>query len=435
MIMKKRILLSLALLTGMLHVVPTFAQNESVVTLAGNAYITASPKSEGGHRMRGAFIDEGRSAIRNWNDKETVVSFYFRTMNKGKMTVALKAMGHSQIEVSLFGKTKKVKLNSDELAKVELGTFNVKEPGYVKMDIRGLKMNDGKSFGNVHSVLVNGNVGEIVRVDEKFSTHFGRRGPSVHLGYPFPREEKIEWFYNEVVVPEEGDIPSSYYMACGFGEGYFGMQNNSPSPRRVLFSVWSPFVTDNPAEIPDSMRVQLIKKGANVKINDFGNEGSGGQSFMHYDWKAGERCRFLMGVHPEGNGTTVYTAYFYDNHQSKWVLVASWRRPKTNTWYTNAHSFLENFNPVMGFVNRKAYYQNQWARTVDGRWIPLDKARFTCDETGRTKMRLDYKGGKADGGYYLSMGGFFNDYLETYTWFERSGNVTEAPDVDFSTLE
>ena len=122
-----------------------------MVTLAGNAYITASPKSEGGRRMRGAFIDEGRSAIRNWNDKETVVSFYFRTMNKGKMTVALKAMGHSQIEVSLLGKTKKVKLNSDELAKVELGTFNVKEPGYVKMDIRGLKMNDGKSFGNVHS--------------------------------------------------------------------------------------------------------------------------------------------------------------------------------------------------------------------------------------------------------------------------------------------
>ena len=41
-----------------------------------------------------------------------------------------------------------------------------------------------------------------------------------HLGYGLP-EEDVEWFYNEVVVPEEGDIPSSYYMACGFGQGYF----------------------------------------------------------------------------------------------------------------------------------------------------------------------------------------------------------------------
>jgi prepilin-type processing-associated H-X9-DG protein len=69
-------------------------------------------------------------------------------------------------------------------------------------------------------------------------------------------------------------------MACGFGEGYFGMQNNSPHKRRVLFSVWSPFVTDNPKEIPDSLRVKLVKKGKNVTINDFGNEGSGGQSYM-----------------------------------------------------------------------------------------------------------------------------------------------------------
>ena len=85
----------------------------------------------------------------------------------------------------------------------------------------------------------------------------------MHLGYTLPRED-IEWFYNEIVVPEEGDIPSSYYMACGFGEGYFGMQNNSPYPRRVLFSVWSPYQTDNAAEIPDSLRVTLVKKGAGV---------------------------------------------------------------------------------------------------------------------------------------------------------------------------
>ncbi|MBR2863170.1 MAG: DUF3472 domain-containing protein [Bacteroidaceae bacterium] len=424
--MKKKFFLQLAVWAlALLQGVPAFAQEESVVTLSGNAYITAG---------KTAHIDEAQCAVQNWSDKETVISFYFRAQKSGKMKLALQAKGNSSIEVSLLGKKKKVTLNSDTLTRVDLGTFKVKTPGYIKMNIQGVKINGGSDFGSIASVLVGGKVSPVVRVAPDFSTHFGRRGPSVHLGYTLPRED-VEWFYNEVVVPEEGDIPSSYYMACGFGQGYFGMQNNSPYKRRVLFSVWSPFVTDNPSEIPDSLRVTLIKKGADVTINDFGNEGSGGQSFMHYDWKAGERCRFLMGVKPDGHGNTIYTAYFYDNHKGKWSLVASFRRPQITTWYTNAHSFLENFNPVMGHINRKAYYGNQWARTTEGRWIPVTKARFTCDTTGHQQMRLDYTGGVEGENFFLSMGGFFDEYMKTGTYFERTGNTTEAPDIDFSTLE
>ncbi len=437
--MKKKVLFLVSLIAALLLALPAVAQNESVVTLSGNAYITAMPERGVGDipkegKNRATFIDEHNCALRNWNDTGTVISFYFRTAGNGKMNIALMAEGHSRIEVSLLGKTKKIKLDSDTLARVEVGTFKVKKAGYVKIDIRGLKINEGEGFGNVAALFVGGEVAPVVCVSPEFSTHFGRRGPSCHLGYGLP-EKDIEWFYNEVIVPEEGDIPSSYYMACGFGEGYFGMQNNSPHQRRVLFSVWSPFHTDNPAEIPDSMRVTLVRKGAGVKINDFGNEGSGGQSYLHYDWKAGERCRFLMGVRPDGKGNTVYTAYFFDNEKGEWRLVASFSRPKTSTWYTGAHSFLENFNPTMGYINRKACYSNQWARTVDGRWLPVTHARFTCDATGHQRQRLDYCGGVEGETFFLTMGGFFDEYMKSGTWFERKGNTTVAPDVDFSTLE
>ena len=425
--MNKRILYLVSLVAASLMVLPAVAQEGSTVTLSGNGYITAAPEGK-------AFIDDQRCELRNWNDPGTVVSFYFRTEKSGKMNISLNAKGHSQIEVSLLGKKKKVRLDSDSPVRVEVGTFKVKRPGYVKVDIRGLRINEGETFGNIESVAVGGDVAPVVCVSPEFSAHFGRRGPSVHLGYTLPKEN-VEWFYNEVTVPEEGDIPSSYYMACGFGQGYFGMQNNSPHKRRVLFSVWSPYETDNASEIPDSLRVVLLKKGENVKVQDFGNEGSGGQSYMHYDWKAGERCRFLMGVRPDGNGNTVYTAYFFDNAKGKWSLVASFRRPEITTWYTGAHSFLENFNPVMGYINRKACYGNQWARTVDGKWVPVTKARFTCDATGHHKQRLDYSGGVEGDSFFLTMGGFFNDYLSSGTIFERAGNVTEAPEIDFSTLE
>lgn len=424
--MKKKVFLQLVSLTATLFLaLPTVARNESIVTLSGNAYITSGYT---------AFIDEHQCAIRNWNDKKTVISFYFRTEKSGNMNIALQAKGNSNIEVSLLDKKKTVTLESDDLSRIELGTFKVKNPGYIKMDIRGVKINKGSDFGSVAAVLVGGDVYPVVCVSQDFSTHFGRRGPSVHLNYNLPNEN-IEWFYNEVVVPEEGDIPSSYYMACGFGEGYFGMQNNSPHKRRILFSVWSPYVTDNPSEIPDSLRVTLVKKGDRTIINDFGNEGSGGQSYMHYDWKQGERCRFLMGVKPDGQGNTVYTAYFFDNAKGKWSLVASFRRPKISTWYTHAYSFLENFNPMMGYINRKAYYGNQWARTTDGRWLPITKASFTCDATGRQKMRQDYTGGLDGDRFFLSMGGFFDEYMTHGTPFERTGNTAVAPDIDFSTLE
>ncbi len=421
----KGFLLLASLMLALLAHLPAVAQSEYVVNAAGNAYITSG---------NSASIDERSNTIRNWIDKETVISFYFRANECGKIDIALQAKGKSRIEVSLLGKRKKVTLNSDTLSRIDVGTFKVKTPGYIKMDIRGLKINEGESFGSVAAVIVGGEMQNIAFVAPDFSTHFGRRGPSVHLGYVLPKED-VEWFYNEVIVPEEGDIPSSYYMACGFSQGYFGMQNNSPHKRRVLFSVWSPFETDNPAEIPDTMRVTLVKKGENTIINDFGNEGSGGQSYIHYDWKAGERCRFLMGVKPDGNGNTIYTAYFFDNNKGEWSLIASFRRPQTSTWYTGAHSFLENFNPVMGYINRKAYYTNQWARTTDGRWVPVSKARFTCDTTGAKEMRFDYTGGIEGDCFFLSMGGFFDEYMKSGTYFERKGNVTESPDIDFSTLE
>ena len=124
--MKKRVQW-LLLAAALLPIAPAVAQNESVVTLAGNAYVTAV--SEGADSKE-VFIDEQNCALRNWDSTEDVVSFYFKTEKSGKMKVALQAKGNSKIEVSLLGKKKKIKLNSDTLTRVEVGTFKVKTPGY-----------------------------------------------------------------------------------------------------------------------------------------------------------------------------------------------------------------------------------------------------------------------------------------------------------------
>lgn len=103
----------------------------------------------------------------------------------------------------------------------------------------------------------------------------------------------------------------TYFMANGFAEGYFGIQVNSEKERRILFSVWSPFHTDDPKSIPDDQKILLLKKGEGVYTGEFGNEGSGGQSFLRYNWQAETTYKFLLKGEPDGKGNTVYSAWFF----------------------------------------------------------------------------------------------------------------------------
>jgi hypothetical protein len=212
------------------------------------------------------------------------------------------------------------------------------------------------------------------------------------------------------------------------------MQVNSATERRILFSVWSPYETDDPSTIPDEDRVKLIRKGEGVTVNDFGNEGSGGQSYLIYKWITGNTYKFLNRVRPIGDGYSEYTAYFYAPELGKWRLIAQWKRPKIQTYYTGMYSFLENFSPAMGYLTRKVYYRNQWAYTTAGQWVELTDGKFTTDGTGNGGYRMDYKGGLEGGGFFLQNCGFFNDYVATNTAFARNATGSQ-PDINWTGLE
>lgn len=400
-----------------------FAQTSSLeIGMSGNSYVT---RQHDGARI----TDRG---LTRWTDPKSVVSVYFYLHESTTADLSLLAKGHSEIKVSYGKKHFKVRLDFDDFTQVPVGRISVSKPGYVRIDLQGLSM-EGNSFGEVKQ-LVAANVSGKSSYVTNFADYWGRRGPSVHLAYKLPAGD-TEWFYNEVTVPKEGETMHSYYMAAGFGEGYFGMQYNSPTERRVLFSVWSPFDTQNPKDIPDSHKIKLLRKGKDVHIGEFGNEGSGGQSYLCYPWKAGRTYKFLMQVHPDNQGNTIYTAYFYAPEEKAWRLIASFQRPLTNTWYTHAHSFLENFNPEQGYLSRKVMFGNQWARSKDGKWTRITDATFTHDATASAGVRLDYQGGETkDNRFYLMMGGFFNESVSMGTQFhcEPTG---QAPEIDWEALK
>ncbi len=385
----------------------------------GNSWFFMNPDTDNAQVMNPGSM--------SWTDPRLVHRTYFRVERKGELHLGINARienGASRLTAFFNGNEIELEINSTESKDIYIGSFAIEEPGYKFLDIQGVSK-ESLDFADISDVILGGSAtqGGIHYINEEYF-YWGRRGPSVHLGFEVPAQASpVHYFYSEITVPPGNDVIGSYYMANGFGQGYFGYQVNSDAERRVLFSVWSPYHTDNPAEIPDDQRVDLLKRGDNVVVNDFGNEGSGGQSYLVYNWQAGKTYRFLLKGEPAAGETnkTDYTAWFSSEYDDDWKLIASWRRPLTNTYLTNLYSFLENFNTRTGPIERMAFYNNQWILDTSGNWHELNRARFTADATARDKARLDYAGGfyNNDEGFYMKNCGFFDETSPIDTWHTR----------------
>jgi hypothetical protein len=403
-------------------------QSTLAVSVSGNSWVT-QPQT-----TRNRIIT--RNGINNWSDANTNIRTFFGVEQTGKINIALRAKvisGTSQLLCTLDGTPLTVTLSNTEYETIPIGTFTITHPGYQYLDMTGLTKT-AATFANITDILISGEAtdGKVYYVKEDF--YFGQRGPSVHLTYQTPNTAKeILYFYNEITVPKGEDVIGSYFMANGFAQGYFGIQVNSPSERRILFSVWSPYSTNNPEEIPGDQRITLLKKGDAVHAGKFGGEGSGGQSYRKYMWKADTTYRFLLQGKPVENNSTEFTAYFFAPEIGKWELMASFRRPKTSTFLTRPHSFLENFVPATGQYPRKGLYSNQWICDSNNVWTELVTARFTADATARKGSRLDYTGGVEGDKFFMKNCGFFNERSDIGTIFTRkpTGN---KPNIDFSQL-
>lgn len=397
------------------------------IPLAGNAWVLDDPLASS------SLIQE--NGLDNWSGTAHSIGVFFHLAGAGEIQLGIRARvksGESVLRYTFGEKTGEIAIQNTDWEIIPIGTFEISRAGYQRLELQG-KSRTGPAFAEVEALLIGGAAAkkEVHYVKDEF--YWGRRGPSVHLWYPQADAiEQVEWFYNEITVPEGQDVLGSYFMANGFNEGYFGFQANSDTERRILFSVWSPFQTDNPNDIPEDQKIRLLKKGQDVYTGEFGNEGSGGQSYLRYPWRAGVTYRFLLRGHPAGNNTD-YTAWFYAPEAGQWRLIASWRRPQTNTYLAGLYSFLENFIPETGATSRYARYSNQWVCDTRGQWQELTRARFTADATARKGNRLDYTGGLQNGAFFLRNCGFFNERTEIDTDFERPA-TGKKPIIDLDGL-
>jgi len=160
--------------------------------------------------------------------------------------------------------------------------------------------------------------------------------PSVHLCWHpvgtalLPLMMRTAWFYNEVVVKES--FPATYFMVCGWGNGYLGIQYKGAQGCKVLFSVWdhaskgTPSESiQNPDEVANEVQTKMLSQGVGVTARRFGNEGMGGQSVFYYTWRIGQTCRCLVHCTPDPNYLLrcTFSGYFHLREEGVWCLLAS----------------------------------------------------------------------------------------------------------------
>lgn len=238
---------------------------------------------------------------------------------------------------------------------------------------------------------------------------------SVHLWRPAP---KSDTFINEMTV--EQSTRGSYFMACGFANGYFGIQELGDGRKVVLFSVWDP---GNPQDlgakqdaVPLEQRVEVLHSDADVKVERFGGEGTGGKSMWPHEWKLGETCRFCVRSLVEGN-KTAFAGYFWLAAENRWKHLATFRTITGGKSLEGFYSFVEDFRRDGKSVDevRRAKFGNGWAHTLDGDWVALNRAKLTADNT---KLE-NFNGGFADGGFFLATGGDTKNTAKLNTMFVR----------------
>ncbi|MGC4045765.1 MAG: DUF3472 domain-containing protein [Armatimonas sp.] len=346
----------------------------------------------------GARFSEERG-VTNWKPGQRI-AWYGKVAKAGKLEISLAARATQptrlRLMVSPVGKRGAALEAAVGEGETRFGTVSVK-PGYYEFALESL----GANPPAIEALLLSG--------EGANGAHFNykerRNAASVHLGWPTDKGEKIAVFYNEITAREEPIY--TYYMACGFARGYFGIQVNSPNERRVIFSVWD---SGNEAmdrnKVNTDDRVRLLEKGQGVFAGDFGNEGTGGHSHLVYPWKTGQTYRLAVAVKPDGTHTE-YSGWFYFPDRRAWGLIVRFRAPKDGEWLRGLYSFSENFGGSNGDLMRRVEFGNGWLRLDSGLWKPQLNARFTCDATGRAKDRIDYAAGAlGNRRFYLQQGGF-----------------------------
>ena len=282
--------------------------------------------------------------------------------------------------------------------------------------------------------------------------------PATHLWFGHstapnaPQNESYEWCYQEVLMPKQWATINTYLMTLGITGGYMGIQmagKTVPNEKGIytdtipsswwcqaLFSIWDNGDTDVTPNLATYLRAGALAWGDDVAINHFGNEGTGCQAMIsHAKWEPGQWVQFLTCARPEersitlkdksGNDSIIrypcslLSTWYKNLDDPEWHYMATIRHSGESHYWNSWYSFIENWADSGGELFRRAYYRNNYQRSVgSGKWYFVNRAGFSqtdyqsfinSKEITTRHRRMDYGHGLASDvprAYYMQAGGY-----------------------------
>jgi hypothetical protein len=219
------------------------------------------------------------------------------------------------------------------------------------------------------------------------------RAEAQHLWWDKEKLNNATCLYGEVTVLATHS--SIYYCGANWNParpagGYCGIQHNSPTERRTIFSIW-----DTSAQL----HPKVTQADPKTIFKRFGGEGEGAHTHMVWDWQVGETFKFFVQKQPGAEpGTTDTRYYIYDPRLNKWRHSATITSPNgdkkseasATTIGGGLNSFLENFAGRDKDVPKLALYRLWLGTSVDemkcltraegdGTWGKLHDAYFLAE--------------------------------------------------------
>jgi hypothetical protein len=219
----------------------------------------------------------------------------------------------------------------------------------------------------------------------------GPNAPAQHLWWNLEGQTNDACLYGEITVL--ATYPSIYYCGANWhpGEpagGYCGIQHNSLTERRTVFSIW---------DTSPQLHPLVSESDPQTVFNRFGGEGEGGHTHMLWDWKPGETFQFFVQKEPgEQPDTTVARYYVFDRTRNAWRHLAGIVSPNggnrsVTTVGGGLNSFLENFAGRDRDVPKLALYRL---------WVGPSTDSLRC----LTRARGDGAWGELHDAYFLAEG-------------------------------
>ncbi len=215
-----------------------------------------------------------------------------------------------------------------------------------------------------------------------------------HLWWKIDKDREATCLYGEITPL--ATHPAIYFCGANWhpGEpagGYCGLQHNSPTERRTIFSIW---------DTKPMLHPKVSEADPKTTFSRFGDEGEGAHTHMLWDWRVGDTFQFFVQKQPGSDpNTTAARYYVFDPEQKKWLHSATIVSPNGDQKSEKSvatlggaglGSFLENFAGKDYSAPKLALFRLWLGKSVDhmqcltqatgdGNWGQLYDAYFLAE--------------------------------------------------------